>query len=55
MKSYLDLHMLIAAEYNISLPDETTPMYKIQYMASMAENRRNDRQKAAEAGRIFVG
>jgi hypothetical protein len=54
MKSYLEMHGLIAAEYHIHLPD-STPLYEIQFMASLAENRRNERFKAAEAGKIFVG
>lgn len=54
MKAYFDLHMLIAAEYHINLPD-STPLFQIQYMASMAENRRNDRMKAAESGKTFIG
>jgi len=54
MKSYLELHGLIAAEYHITLPD-TTPLYQIQYMASLAENRRNDRLKAAQEGKVWVG
>lgn len=45
---------LIAAEYHILVPDEM-PLYEIQYMASLAENRRNDRLKAAEQGRTYVG
>lgn len=45
---------LIAAEYHILVPDEM-PLYEIQYMASLAENRRNDRLKAAEQGRAYVG
>lgn len=54
MKAYLDLHMLIAAEFHVMLPD-TAPLYQIQYMASMAENRRKDRHKAAEMGQVYVG
>lgn len=54
MKSYLELHGLIAAEYHIHLPD-STPLYQIQFMASLAENRRSERFKAAEQGKIFVG
>jgi hypothetical protein len=54
MKSYLDLHMLIAAEYHVVLPD-TTPLFQLQYMASMAENRRTERAKAAEQGRVYIG
>lgn len=54
MKAYLELHMLIAAEYHINLPDNT-PLYQIQFTASMAENRRNARLKAAEDGKVYVG
>jgi len=54
MKSYLEMHGLIAAEYHIHLPD-STPLYQIQFTASLAENRRNERFRAAEAGKIFVG
>ena len=54
MKSYFEMKTLIAAEYHILVPDDT-PLHEIQYMASLAENRRNDRIKAAEAGKLFVG
>ncbi len=54
MKAYLEMHCLIAAEYHIHLPD-STPLYQIQYMGSMAENRRTERQKAAEQGKVYVG
>jgi hypothetical protein len=54
MKGFFDLFVLIAAEFGVLLPDDA-PLYKIQYMASMAENRRNDKIKAAERGQIFVG
>jgi hypothetical protein len=54
MKAYFEMKTLIAAEYHILVPDEM-PLYEIQYMASMAENRRNDRIKAAEQGRQYIG
>lgn len=54
MKSYFEMKALIAAEYHVLIPDDT-PIYEIQYMASLAENRRNDRIKAAEAGKLFIG
>lgn len=49
------MEALIAAEFGIAYPPETTPIFKYQFMASMAENRRNDRQKAAAEGKIYVG
>jgi hypothetical protein len=55
MKSFLELEALIAAEYHVSYPMDTTPIFKYQFMASLAENRRNDRQKAAAEGKIYVG
>lgn len=54
MTSYLDMKMLIAAEYHIDVSDDT-PLYEIQYKAAKAEARRNDRLKAAENGKIYVG
>lgn len=54
MKAYMDLYTLIAAEFGVWPPD-TTPLYQLQYMASMAENRRNDKMKAAEKGLTYIG
>lgn len=54
MKSYMDLYALIAAEFNVWPPD-TTPLYQLQYMASMAENRRTEKLKAAEKGMTYIG
>jgi len=45
---------LIAAEYHVLVPDDM-PIHEIQYMAALAENRRSDRQKAAQEGKIWVG
>jgi hypothetical protein len=54
MKSYFEMKTLIAAEYHVEISDDA-PLHEIQYRAGMAENRRNDRIKAAEAGKLFIG
>lgn len=54
MTAYLELHALIAAEFHILLP-ESAPLYQIQHTASLAENRRNARIKAAEKGQMYIG
>jgi hypothetical protein len=54
MKAYFEMKTLIAAEYNIDTPD-SLPLYEIQFKAAMAANRRQERQKAAEAGRVYIG
>lgn len=54
MKAYFEMKTLIAAEYHVEISDDA-PLYEIQYRAALAENRRNERIKAAEAGRIYVG
>lgn len=54
MKSFLEMKALIAAEYHVYLPDDA-PLYEFQFQASLAENRRNDRIKAAQNGQVYCG
>lgn len=50
----MDMYVLIASEFHVQLSFDT-PVYQIQHMAKAAEQRRNDRIKAASEGKIFCG
>jgi len=50
----MDCHILIAAELHIAVSDEM-PVYRFQQLAGFAQKRRNDRIKAAEEGKNWVG
>jgi hypothetical protein len=54
MSEVMDLYALIAAEFNIYIP-ETAPVFHIQYLAAKAEKKRNEKIKAAQEGRVFIG
>ena len=53
-KEQMDCHILIAAELHIAVSDEM-PVYRFQQLAGFAQKRRNDRIKAAEEGKNWVG
>lgn len=48
------MYALIASEFGL-YPPETAPIYHIQFLAATAEKRRNDRIKAAQEGRQYIG
>jgi hypothetical protein len=50
----MDRHLLIAAEYGFQI-DPDTPVYLFQQYSDAAQARRDDRIKAAQEGKIYVG
>lgn len=48
------MYALIASEFSF-YPPETAPVYHIQFLAATAEKRRNDRLKAAQEGKNYIG
>lgn len=54
MMEVMEMHGLIASEFSMSVPD-SEPVYHLQYLAQLAEKKRNDRLKAATEGRVYIG
>jgi hypothetical protein len=50
----MDCHILIAAELGFDVSDDM-PVYRFQQLAQFAMKRRNDRIKAAEEGKNYIG
>ncbi len=50
----MDMQALLASEFHLIMPDHL-PIYQVQHLAKVAEKRRNDRMKAAQEGKVFVG
>jgi hypothetical protein len=50
----MDRHLLIASEYNFQI-DMETPIYLFQQYSDAAQARRDERIKAANEGKIYVG
>ena len=48
------MQVLLASEFHLLVPDHL-PIFHIQHLAKAAEKRRNDRFKAAQEGRQYIG
>lgn len=50
----MDRKILLASEYGIQVNAET-PVYEFQQLSDAAQTRRDERIKAAQEGKIYVG
>jgi hypothetical protein len=50
----MDRELLILSEYGVQV-SEDTPIYKFQQFSDAAQARRDDRIKAAQEGKQYVG
>jgi hypothetical protein len=50
----MDRETLLASEYGIQIHPET-PIYKFQQLSDAAQTKRDERIKAAQEGKIYVG
>jgi hypothetical protein len=50
----MDRHLLILSEYHVQI-SEDTPIYQFQQFSDAAQARRDDRIKAAQEGKQYVG